>query len=540
MRLPAQSDESVGRRPYTAAISDDGMRSILSLAAILLSVAISVLAQTQMATSGTNLDSNGWTTFTPSAGARIIYVSSSAGNNRNNGLSPKSPLASIAKGLTLLRNGSDDQLLLKAGDTWHESMVLPDVAGTSASHPILISSYGTGARPVIDSGSKAGLDVYSPTFHTDNIAVVGLNFYAGTRDPNSPEYVPGGAGNVGITWAANGTNLLFENCEVQYYIDNISMDETNPGFSLNNVTFRRDVIANAYSTVGGSQGIFTSGINGLVFEENIFDHNGWNASIPGANATVFNRNIYLRYTNGPVYFQDNISTNSSSEGAQFRSGGTVLDNLFVKDSSGFDLGHLQGDPIITTANVQQNVILESNDIQDVPSPDPRGYGIVVYSASGPGIQITNNIIAHSASTSNGATALNFDTTATGINATNNIIYQWKNAISSTPGANIISPNAINLTGYLDPNRTVETYDASVLGGPGTLADFVARASSQSASNWNPALTADAVNNYVRAGFTLVVMQVVASPASGVEFPGNTITLTLTFGQAVAVGASTVL
>ena len=42
--------------------------------------------------------------------------------------------------------------------------------------------------------------------------------------------------------------------------------------------------------------------------------------------------------NGPVTFIGNISANSSSEGAQFRSGGTIIDNLFVADSLGFSVG----------------------------------------------------------------------------------------------------------------------------------------------------------------------------------------------------------
>ena len=78
---------------------------------------------------------------------------------------------------------------------------------------------------------------------------------------------------------------------------------------------------------------------------------------------------------------------------------------------------------------------------------------------------------------------------------------------------------------------METYDANVLGGPGTLTDFLAQAE---ANPSNPALTAAAVNAYIEAGFALVVEQVTASPTSGVELPGNTITLSLKFGQAVTV------
>ena len=92
---------------------------------------------------GSGIDANGWTTFTPSAGSQTIYVSSSTGSDTNSGLSPSSPVATIAKGLSLLRNGSDDQLLLKAGDTFHTSVQWPTgLSGMSASQPILFRATG--------------------------------------------------------------------------------------------------------------------------------------------------------------------------------------------------------------------------------------------------------------------------------------------------------------------------------------------------------------------------------------------------------------
>jgi hypothetical protein len=48
---------------------------------------------------------------------------------------------------------------------------------------------------------------------------------------------------------------------------------------------------------------------------------------------------------------------------------------------------------------------------------------------------------------------------------------------------VTSSEAINLTGYPDPNRSVGSYDAS-LGGGGTTADFLAAARNQDKSNWN--------------------------------------------------------
>jgi hypothetical protein len=96
-------------------------------------------------------DGNGWTIVTPEADTQIIYVSASAGNNNNNGLSPATPVKTIAKGQSLIRSGHPDQLLLKRGDTFQEYFTGWNKSGVNANQPILISNYGDGARPIIDS-----------------------------------------------------------------------------------------------------------------------------------------------------------------------------------------------------------------------------------------------------------------------------------------------------------------------------------------------------------------------------------------------------
>jgi len=57
--------------------------------------------------------------------------------------------------------------------------------------------------------------------------------------------------------------------------------------------------------------------------------------------------------------------------------------------------------------------------------------------------------------------------------------------------------------YPDPNRTIDTYMAS-LGLSGGYDAFMSRARQQSKDNWDPRFTAAAVNNYVRAGFGIRV------------------------------------
>jgi hypothetical protein len=118
----------------------------------------------------------GWTVFTPSADTRKVHVSSSTGNDTNNGLTPASPKRTIAAGKALIRDGYPDWLLLKCGDTWTRP------SATGARRPLgsgagAVASYGTGERPFLRSGTSDGI---VPAFNTNPnfVSVVGLHFKA--------------------------------------------------------------------------------------------------------------------------------------------------------------------------------------------------------------------------------------------------------------------------------------------------------------------------------------------------------------------------
>ena len=244
---------------------------------------------------GTGLDANGWTTFTPSSDTRIIYVSSSTGSDLNSGLSQNSAFATIEKGLSLIRDGSADWLLLKAGDTWvNQEIGYIDFSGRSASEPILISSYGTGARPLIETGPNgSGAAIGSFNTSHSNIALVGLDFYAYTRDPSNPNFAGPGPEQFGMRFVSQLNNFLVEDTKFSFY-----NDSTIEGAGSGNIIFRRNIIADNYDTNGHSQGLYIDHVANLILEQNLFDHNGWNSSVPGAEATIFNHNLYIQNTSG--------------------------------------------------------------------------------------------------------------------------------------------------------------------------------------------------------------------------------------------------
>lgn len=82
-----------------------------------------------------------------SALAATYYVSASTGNDAAAGTSETAPWKTFAKASSV-NLAAGDKLLLKCGDTWNEELA-PKGNGT-AQAPILISSYGKGAKPIID------------------------------------------------------------------------------------------------------------------------------------------------------------------------------------------------------------------------------------------------------------------------------------------------------------------------------------------------------------------------------------------------------
>lgn len=85
------------------------------------------------------------------------YVSTS-GSDSNNGLSATAPFKTLAKAASMV-TGAGDSILLKRGDQWvGEGISLAGKQGT-ASNPIVISAYGTGADPVIISNTKPAISI---------------------------------------------------------------------------------------------------------------------------------------------------------------------------------------------------------------------------------------------------------------------------------------------------------------------------------------------------------------------------------------------
>ena len=418
-----------------------------------------------------------WTVFQPSPDTRVIHVSSSSGNNAWDGLAPEwngssGPKATIAAGKALLRNGMPDWLLLKRGDTWYEALGWWGIDGRSATEPILISSYGSSTqRPLLKTGRESGFTstAASKDVAFRNVAIIGIHFYAHTRDPRSADFA-GPDGGQGVFIYHTGEHFLIEDCVFQFYMTGVVVqgDVSNGKTGMRDFKIRRSVIVDSYSTTSHSQGMFISDTDGALIEENVFDHNGWNTEVPGAQATMFNHNMYLYWCGAGVVMRGNISARASSHGATTRNS-VIEDNLLIQNSVNLFAQDV--------ARVADNVILEASLKGLSPDNRPRGWGI----EGGTSAQslFSGNIIAN---TPGGGNALQI---GDAVQRSNNIIYNW---------GTVPTPDL-----YADPSRSVASYNKSI-GGAESVDAFMADARKQSRFNWRQEYTAHAVNEYIRGGF----------------------------------------
>jgi hypothetical protein len=501
-----------------------------------------------------SLDSSGWTIIQPQAGDRVVYVSNSGGKDTNTGLSPSAPVKTLQRGKSLIRSGHGDEMLLKRGDVWHEAFGIWTHSGASASDPNVIGAYGTGARPEIMSGNSNGIQtgiLGSTTIN--NVAIIGLHFYADGRINNKP--------TTGIDWLTGGVGLLIEDTQIENYGTNINLQ----GYygTIHNVQIRRVTDTNSWSVSSNSEGVYATNVSGLLIEGSTFDHNGWNANVKGAGQSWTNHNLYLAADTSGVTVRDNVISRASGYGLQARGGGTIQNNLFMYDPMGMSFGLVNGaksTPGGVSGSITGNVFEYGIDLGSIP-----GDGIELGNIKpGANVVVANNLFAHGTKDNRSAIVLTYGSGSTNGNPTvgindltiqNNIVDDWHGGIRIDGGlipggtgpkainnVKIINNSFTNVTGsilsvggplnpqeevwsgnryagwvtingkaqvssstgqlppvFKNPQLDAASYNATQ-GGSDSLSDFLNHEFSQSYANWNAKYDALVVESYIRTGF----------------------------------------
>ncbi|MEM6553222.1 MAG: right-handed parallel beta-helix repeat-containing protein [Planctomycetota bacterium] len=450
----------------------------------------------------------GWLDLSPSRDSLIIYVSSSTGNDANDGRSPQTAVKTPARGYSLIRSQRPDWLLFKRGDIFTDRMPGFYKSGRSATEPLVVGAYGDGPRPVFQSShSVIGNHANSPGARPlEYITFRDLHFYANTRDPLNPDFDWDIAKkNIhGIRWVHPAKNITFENLLIEHFQQGMSLIPMDPGNTRTiagwDFNVRRCVIRYNYGTWkdghrGKSQGLYSDRVDGLRIEGSIFDHNGWDPRVEGAYKNKFNHNIYISSTNARVVIAGNIITRAGSNGIQLRPGGVIDGNFFAYN------------PIAAFAaendsRISSNVVLHGNDFR---SDDPyyqRGFGLTLFNLDR-GV-MENNIVAYRDSSRTSA-GLKVESDVNDATVRNNIVYWWHDSRGRglTVGAKrSVESNNItdNYARFEDPERTLDHW-ADELGfrdGPAWLDSL----RSQQKGDWQEERTAGAVIEWVAEGFEL--------------------------------------
>jgi len=453
----------------------------------------------------------GFTPLTASNNTRIIYVSSSAGNDANDGLTPQTPVQTLNRGARLVRDGRPDWLLLKAGDVWNgQSFDGFTASGAGADRPMVIGVYGQGDRPlIIPPHNEHGLRTVND--EVNGLVIQGLHFYAATRDPGSPRYVNRDGAYDGINIRLGGREgrfadgLVIEDCVITHFDSNIKIvDDYNRAMSVPRgepgriqCVIRRNVIRYASGGDSHSVGIYIEGSRDSVIEQNLIDHNGWAQTDDFTHRNNRSHNIYAQVFNGPILVRENIITRAAATGMQLRAGGDVEGNIFVRNPMAFWLS-------INDSRVIDNVVLESDDINPDEVRDFRGMGLQSWSLGR--CEIVGNVFARRVG---GMTRPAIDVSADTLIIHNNRVYDW-----ATPeGVGILaSGGTLDMRGnfsrelsggeepsYEDPTRSLERY-AGTIGLEPSLEAFLDALATRPRGQWDTVLAPETISQYIRDGF----------------------------------------
>jgi len=316
----------------------------------------------------------GFTPVLPSPDSRLVYVSSSGGSDANDCRSSKSPCKTLAAAIKHVRPGYPDHLYLKAGDVWQgESLGHLRTGGRSTAEPMVVTSYGKGARPRIEarSGSPRSLSFNTASqglMH--NLSVIGLHFQnvklvAGHREFTGVKK----DAQTSMFLGAHSNILLEDNVFDHHEVIFQNWDSGEP----QNITVRRNIFTGAYTNTssysqseGRPSNMYLDGVDGLLLEENVFDHGGWHASAKGAGANMYNHNVYVQYSDlGKTHVvRNNFFTRASSHGIQMRSGGLAENNFFGRNAIGIMMGYGENKPLPTGTPVKahRNVVTEGQSM----------------------------------------------------------------------------------------------------------------------------------------------------------------------------------
>ncbi|MGD0462180.1 MAG: hypothetical protein ABSB74_06805 [Tepidisphaeraceae bacterium] len=470
-----------------------------------------------------------------------------------------------------IANGSHAIIIYK-GDIYSQAIINTNLRGNvgTAARPLMFVSVGPKGfldrslpRPLIE----AQLGVANGPAHY--VIVDGIDFYADQRDPASPTYDKGYAGEVVAfqvldqngQWGAPSDHILIEDNRFRFFHTAINI-ETGPTYAINTVIIRRNVIAYNY---GAFAGAYDYHIHDMLCDGNVLVNNGWNVTAaPKSDPMGREHDWYTGVnpkteTNDPQHrYVNTVFATADSEGLEGNSGGLCDTDLFLanpiagyvavyqgrfhnvvvdgggdgKGGNEFDFGGMIGSAL---------TMVEPPPVPPATNGGTRGWGVfldcvptgtmdTVTVINKP--EVVNGGFALGVHVNDGAKGL--PTVATVAALSNCVVNDWYTWSSSYPNPATGAANALNFNGppsatitylqcyfpgvtgvlnvigaiphYADPTRCTRTY-AQSLGYSGAPA-LLSAMENQWSGNWKANLEPAAVVNWIQAGFQVL------APTSG--------------------------
>lgn len=260
---------------------------------------------------------SGFTAIRPSMDSKLIYVSSSLGDDQNSCLSEASPCKSIKAGMDKMRAGYPDHIYLRRGDTWRNETLLGLSSGRSAEEPAVLAYYGmNGARPKLISSGSA-LHIFQDKFA--NVQIMGLEFSSEKSAANT-EATPGRADIV--LWGAN-QNILFEDNKFsQMTVVVKARNNAKP----ENIRLRRNIWVDD-SAVANFAKLHIEATNGLLIEENVFNY----STDKNEQGNLRPLALSISDINATVILRGNIIVGSAGREPQLFPGAVTQDNFITTE-----------------------------------------------------------------------------------------------------------------------------------------------------------------------------------------------------------------
>ena len=461
--------------------------------------------------SGDGSDELGWTTLTKASDTRVIYVSSSEGSDSNNGLSPEFPMRSVSRGYEALRDGSADWLCLKRGDAFDVRMPEWKKSGRSSSEPMVFTAYGSGPRPVVRPVSGKSVIRQDTSTRIDHLWIVGLKFYNVYADFNSPRYGDGSAAKNAIRGLYHIDDMLIEDCHFSFFNVHIVFQDRGSGDLARNIRVRRNVLVDAYSGGGHSQGMYLFHVGDMLIEGNMFDRNGWHPRHDGGTRTMFNHNIYLDAGSRNITIRKNILARGSNFGINIDGGGdeihglVIEDNVMVGNATGLEITG-RGTYPHKDIEIRRNFTTRSG--RELEGLGSIGHGFVLKGLDNG--MVEDNLFAHKTSNDDSSHPIKIgEAENRDLTVRNNKVHRWA---ASGEYFKINNDNDLTFTGnlaglddsrYEDAQRSVTTYLEQELNMTGSLETLYQAMRQQRKGNWDRALTGNAISDWVRQGYVLV-------------------------------------